>query len=43
MYNEVGLMNMCKGNNDCVLEVFDAFDDKQRLWIFVELMSTALT
>ena len=42
MKNEVGLMNMCKGS-DFVLELFDAYDFKDRLWIFCELMDFALT
>ena len=42
MYNEVALMNMCSGN-DFVLEVYESFDYRQRLWIFVELMDFALT
>lgn len=42
MYNEVALMNMSK-NNDVVLEVFESFDFRNRLWIFVELMDFALT
>jgi len=37
MFNEVGLMNMCK-ENKIVLEVFDAYDHGGCLWIFVELM-----
>ena len=43
MFNEVGLMNLCKGQNDSVLEVIDSYTYADRLWIFVELMSTALT
>ena len=42
MYNEVGLMNMCK-NNKIVLEVLDAYEYKSCLWIFVEIMDDALT
>ena len=42
MYNEVALMNMCKGT-DFVLEVYESFDYRNRLWIFVELMDFALT
>ena len=42
MYNEVALMNMCDGN-DYVLEVYESFDFRNRLWIFVELMDFALT
>jgi len=42
MYNEVGLMKMCK-NNNIVLEVLDAYEYKSCLWIFVEIMDDALT
>ena len=42
MYNEVALMNMSK-NKDVVLEVYESFDFRNRLWIFVELMDFALT
>jgi serine/threonine protein kinase len=42
MYNEVGLMNMCKSNK-IVLEVLDAYEYKSCLWIFVEIMDDALT
>lgn len=42
MYNEVALMNMCHGT-DFVLEVYESFDYRNRLWIFVELMDFALT
>ena len=42
MYNEVGLMNMCK-NNKIVLEVLDSYEYKSCLWIFVEIMDDALT
>ena len=40
--NEVGLMQMCTENSG-VLKVLEAYDFKQRLWIFVELMDDALT
>ena len=45
MYNEVGLMKLCKGDNETspVIEVLDAFEYQNKLFIFVELMSTALT
>ena len=45
MINEVALMNMCRdnGGNEFVLEIFESFDFKDRLWIFCELMDTALT
>jgi len=37
IFNEVGLMTICK-ENDCVLRCFECFDFKNRLWMFVELM-----
>ena len=40
--NEVGLMQMCTENN-LMLKVIEAYDYKERLWIFVELMDDALT
>jgi serine/threonine protein kinase len=40
--NEVGVMRMCSENQG-VLKVVEAYDFKQRLWIFVELMDDALT
>lgn len=40
--NEVGVMRMCSENGG-VLKVVEAYDFKQRLWIFVELMDDALT
>ena len=42
MKNEVGLMNMCKGS-EFVLELYDSYDFKDRLWIFCELMDFAMT
>ena len=42
MYNEVALMNMCAGN-DFVLRIFDQYEFKGCLWIFVEIMDDALT
>lgn len=42
MYNEVALMNMCRGN-DFVLRIFDQYEFKGCLWIFVEIMDDALT
>ena len=42
MKNEVALMNMCKGS-EFVLELYDSYDFKDRLWIFCELMDYALT
>lgn len=40
--NEIGVMRMCEENQG-VLRVIEAYDFKQRLWIFVELMDDALT
>lgn len=42
MYNEVALMNMCQ-ENDFVLTIYDQYDFKGCLWIFVEIMDDALT
>ena len=42
MYNEVALMNMCEGN-DFVLKIFEQYEYKGCLWIFVEIMDDALT
>jgi len=36
--NELGIMNMCAEGTDGVIECFQAFDFKQRLWIFLEFM-----
>jgi serine/threonine protein kinase len=40
--NEVGLMYMCNDNN-LMLRVHEAYNYKERLWIFCELMDDALT
>lgn len=40
--NEVGLMQMCTDNN-LMLKIIEAYDFKDRLWIFVELMDDAMT
>ena len=40
--NEIGLMQMCMENQG-ILKVLEAYDFKQRLWIFVELMDDAMT
>lgn len=40
--NEVVLMQMCTENH-VMLQVIEAFDYKERLWVFVELMDDALT
>lgn len=42
MVNEVALMNMCAGN-DFVLKIFDQYEYKSCLWIFLEIMDDALT
>lgn len=42
MFNEVALMNMCAGN-DFVLRIYDQFNYKECLWIFLEIMDDALT
>ena len=42
MRNEVALMNKFRGGQ-FVLEIFDQYNFKDRLWIFVELMEDALT
>lgn len=42
MYNEVALMNMCS-ENDFVLRIYDQYEYKSCLWIFVEIMDDALT
>ena len=42
MYNEVALMNMC-AENDFVLQIYDQYEYKGCLWIFVEIMDDALT
>lgn len=43
MINEIGLMNKCNQENDSVLNVVEAFDDRGKLWIIVELMACSLT
>lgn len=41
--NEVGIMMMCK-EEDYIVKCVDAFDYKERLWVFLELMDVgALT
>ncbi|CDW79030.1 serine threonine protein kinase [Stylonychia lemnae] len=35
--NELGIMQMCQGN-DNIIRCFEAFDYRQRLWIFLEFM-----
>ena len=42
MRNEVALMNKFKDDN-IVLEIFDQYDFRDRMWIFVELMEDAMT
>ena len=41
--NEVGIMMMCQDENS-IIKCIDAFDFKERLWVFLELMDVgALT
>ena len=42
MRNEVALMNKFRGDK-IVLEIFDQYEFRDRLWIFVELMEDAMT
>ena len=42
MRNEVALMNKFRGDQ-IVLEIFDQYNFRDRLWIFVELMEDAMT
>ena len=42
MTNEVALMNKFRDEN-IVLEIFDQYDYRNVLWIFVELMEDAMT
>jgi len=37
IFNEVGLMMLCK-DNDGILKCYECFDFKNRLWIFLEMM-----
>lgn len=37
IFNEVGLMMLCK-DNDGILKCYECFDYKNRLWIFLEMM-----
>ena len=39
--NEIGLMNKCS-THDTVLKIYDSFDYKNRIWIFMELMDCSL-
>ena len=39
--NEISLMQMC--TDTTMLRVIEAYDFKERFWIFVELMDDALT
>ena len=39
--NEIGLMNKCRAH-PTVLKIFDSFDYKDRIWIFLELMDCSL-
>ena len=40
--NEIGIMQMCQDDIG-ILKVIEAFDYKERIWIFVELMDDATT
>ena len=40
--NEVGLMNQVQGSK-LILDVYDTFDFKDRIWIFLELMDYSMT
>ena len=42
MRNEVALMNKFR-DDEIVLEIFDQYEYRDRLWIFVELMEDAMT
>ena len=39
--NEIGLMNQCR-QNDTVLQIYDSYDYKGAIWIFLELMECSL-
>lgn len=39
--NEIGLMNQCRAH-ETVLKIFNSFDYKNRIWIFLELMDCSL-
>lgn len=39
--NEIGLMNKCR-SHETVLKIFDSFDFKGRIWIFLEIMDCSL-
>ena len=41
MKNEVALMKM--NNGDSIINCIEAFDFKNRLWIILEMMDSALT
>ena len=40
--NEVGLMMLCK-ENEGILKCLEAFDYKNKLWLFLEIMDEPLT
>ena len=40
--NEIGLMNQCQ-DQDTVLKIYRSYDYRDRIWIFLELMSCDLT
>jgi len=39
--NEIGLMNQCR-DNETVLKIYNSFDYKGAIWIFLELMDCSL-
>ncbi len=40
--NEIGLMNQCM-DHESVLHIYNSFDFRDRIWIFMELMDCDLT
>ena len=42
MTTEVGLMQLCS-ENDGILQVIEAYEFKERLWVIMELMDTDAT
>jgi len=39
--NEIGLMNKCAAH-ETVLKIYNSFDYKNRIWIFLEIMDCSL-
>ena len=39
--NEIGLMNKCRAH-DTVLQIYNSFDYRDRIWIFLEIMDCSL-